>query len=284
MNISIIFDGRVNSDKKLSGNTVSCECEVNDLKEFAEVAMKHHICMATFENLIKRNDKVEQIQLLGIDFDDGTLSADIHEQCKTIANHIILASKNHNKEKHGNDICERFHLFIPLDAPLTNPKKYTDLFLWLCKIHRWKADEGCKDASRYYYKHSQILYSWNNSIDLPAELYLYNKSAYELKEQKRILRAQRKKLDNKYFVEKGLYANVGSPLENFKRTYAYKHLVNGDLQNDGERYNLSSRIIGVANTVGLDHNTLMGLFDEYVCYGDKCTRESIEQRIRKWII
>lgn len=290
MRISIINDDRINANKVLSGNTISSEVEVNTLQEFAEQAIAHHITMATFKNKIKTNDSVEQTQLLGFDFDGGSKSADIHEQCQRFSNHIILSSLNHNRPKLNKttkemETCERFHLFIPLEYRMTDATKYSDLNKYISKINYWNVDK-CSDISRYFYKHSSVLYVWEKSIPLSAEWYLLNKAEADIKEQKKILRAQRKKLDNKYFAEHGIGVmdyGMGTPLEKFQRTYAYKHLINGDLQGEGMRNNLSCKIIGVASVVGLDYDTLLGLFDQYSCYTEDFTRTALEKRIIKYL-
>jgi hypothetical protein len=268
MKISVIFPDRVDESKGGFLSHVDDTAELNDLSEFAETGTILHIAPGIFKDNIKRQDHLEQIEFICFDFDDGKISSEeIHKQLIYNINHVILASKNWNiDKKDGKGPIERFHLFIPTDIPIIS----VDLYKYICKkvaqLYLWQADKNCMEPSRYFYKHSGILFVHDKSKPLEVERF---KKLQELE----------KKPESIFLT----YDNDNtSSLDKFRNTRIYKSLINGSLKSDGERYNTSNKIIGTMIKCGCTEQEIMGIIDEHSVYGKSFTRQSIVRRIQDW--
>jgi hypothetical protein len=293
MNISIILPSLVSADKILHGNKVSGTFEVFDLTEFGEVACSHHITMATFKDNVKTKNTMDQIQIVGVDFDDGTTSLEIHQAMKSIANHVIIASANHNVDKIKKDgsispACERFHLFFKLDRPITNANEYKDLVSWIVKINNWTPDPSCLEASRYYYKHQKVLYSWNDSVDLWVDLYQSNMRAYNDKMERLAKRKQDRELlkriksagENTNVNQKSKSLNIHLfPIEKFKRTKYFPMLQHELGSGEGRRAKRLS-IIGGMSACGMSASEAVELFNQYDGLGGSVSETTIYNLIK----
>jgi hypothetical protein len=261
-------------DKRLISNKVSGTVELDTIEEISWVALNYHIAPATFNNDLKNLASLNQIQILCFDFDNGLItSKEVHEQLKNI-NHLILASKSHLMDKQdGKGIIERFHVFIPVNEAITDK----DLYKFICKQialkYKWNDDKAVIEASRYYFKHKAELFITN---DMPIlSIYGY-KEAYELELTQRRYKAS-------HIKSKVVATYSKEPCDiSFNNTKAYRLLETGELAKDGNRYALSSQIIGVMIKCGIKINEALSLFDKYAIYGNNFTRNSIERRFIQW--
>ena len=163
MIISYFSDECIKDDKSGFLGVLTGSQEVRGLKELVQASLDLHICISTFKDDFRRYSNLISNQLMVFDFDKGEkCSKDIHNQLMELGvAHIILGSKNHMKDKQdGKGIIERFHLFIPLKNKYTLDDK--DFWKWCWKkINRelqYASDEACNDMTRYFYKHSKLLF------------------------------------------------------------------------------------------------------------------------------
>lgn len=270
--ISIIFDDKVSESKGGFLSHVDDICELDTLQDFAEVGMMTHIAPGIFTDNKKRQDHLKEIQFVCFDFDNGQMTAnEVHQKLKYRYNHVILGSKNHLKDKgDGKGVIERFHLFIPMDKPISSVDFYKFIGKKLSSIEHFAVDNNCIEPARYFYRHSSILHVYDSSKNLETERFL------------RILNLQKQIDDKKYMpTDKVISQNI-EPLECFKKTKYYKMMTNGELNCDGERYAKSCQIIGGMIICGLGLSDMMTLFDLHSNYGKSFTRNSIERRINNW--
>jgi hypothetical protein len=174
MKYSAIDNKKILDNKSGWLSHVDYELEANSLKDFAESLLEYHIAPAIFIDGKKCQSNVASIEVACLDFDKGASSQQIHEQliAKKL-NHVMAGSKNHLKDKgNGQGIIERFHVFIPLESPITDICLYKEIVKALPIQNQWldgtcfEVDRNCSDASRYFYKHSQILFVTDNLNNL----------------------------------------------------------------------------------------------------------------------
>jgi len=166
--ISILNKELVNDDKSGFLSHVSKSIKFTDekmFKCFPELLTNFHVSFSTFRDNQKNKSAFIQTSFLVYDFDNGTLSQMIHDNILDIS-HFIVGSKNHLKDKEdGKGIIERFHVIIPLEEELTD----TEFFKYVWKDiekHKLKAesDKSCCDVTKYFYKHSHVLFVHNASF------------------------------------------------------------------------------------------------------------------------
>lgn len=170
MNISIINDILINDDK--SGNLSSVSSVENCIfSNIGNIACRNHICLGTFLNNKRKKEFFLGIEVISYDFDEGTISSKaVFELLKNRFTLTILASKNHLKDKgDGRGIIERFHLLLPLSEVVRD----TELFKYISTKFAEQngilehIDSHCKDVTRYYFKHKEILYnSIRNTVNV----------------------------------------------------------------------------------------------------------------------
>ena len=272
MNCSVIYDSRVRPDK--GGWIGQCDEEVTEatLDEIARVMLACHSAPAIFKDHKRNKSSLISIDYLCFDFDEGSLSKVIREDCVTKQwNHLILASKNHLKDKgDGKGIIERFHLFLPVKQPITDAEFYSYAVRTLGKMMGWNIDKAATDCSRYFYRHSSILYKeerFNNlNLDWIKDM--------QIKEQE--TKKINKDIATRIFTEKiNAYVSGSNidkanltPLNIFEHTKIYKEMVSGILQYDGERYNLSNKLIGTMLKCGMHDSEIIDMFDKHSTYGN----------------
>lgn len=182
MKISIINDDKIMNNKAGDLGTISSVLEIDNLKDFAKVCLKHHICCGTFRNNIRNLEKLEKIWFLQYDFDDGTTVESVIEKLKEY-NMVILASKNHMIDKNdGRGIIPRFHVFLPMSEPLDNVKFYSWLIKYLAEKFQLQIDRRAIDSTRYFYKHSKFLYGKANAENIRPGFYYPNYCFHVAKE------------------------------------------------------------------------------------------------------
>jgi len=147
------------------------------------VAITHHIAPATFRDNLKTLSHFEQTELLCFDFDSGKhKSEDIHKTLGEL-NHVILASKNHLKDKNdGKGIIERYHVFVPVDEAITDYTLYRYTIKKIGELAKWDIDNTCKDASHYYFKHSIQLYIKTEGKNMEIQRFIEHKAKDDARE------------------------------------------------------------------------------------------------------
>lgn len=145
------------------------EVECETLAEVAAIAMNYDWSPATFKHKYRNKENFLKTNLMVLDIDDGCTVEEAKELFKDY-NHVILASKNHQKEKKKKSMTlparDRFRVIMELDKPLDNEKDYLETWFTAKKIWPF-IDEQCKDTSRYYYKSPEPLHV--NAIELFGE-------------------------------------------------------------------------------------------------------------------
>ena len=180
MKISIIDDEGV-VGKALTRNYVDGEATFDTLREFSEVLLGYSMCIATYHHTVweakfnpysiwnegkirswKYQVNMDQCQILGFDFDDGTPALKLIEKLRDYR-YVIAGSTSHMKEKFDRagkslGIKERFHVFLFLDKPVTDPKVYKMIVNYVnTNVINLPSDKSVLEASRYFKKHSCII-------------------------------------------------------------------------------------------------------------------------------
>ena len=264
MKISLIHDDRVDESK---GGFLSHVDLVTDdfdsLWDFAELAKQYHIAPGIFKDNVKKQDHLEQIEFICFDFDLGTpTSGDIHSQLLGRYNNVILGSRSWTVEK------EKFHVFIPTNVPITSVELYKYICQKFAQLELWKADKNCMEPARYFYKHSGIMFVYDKAKPLELDRFI------KLKE----IEDKQKAEISTFFVAD----NNSQPIEQFQRTKYFRMMTDGALKVDGQRYDISNKIIGAALKCGCSQEDIMSLFDQHASYGSSFNRKSIVRRIQDW--
>lgn len=295
MKISLIHSDNVDANKKLNVNAVQDVVDVDNVEELSYYALNAHIALATFGNIEfnplwtqneyivnacsgstqmwKYLSNVEQTQFLSFDFDSGKhRSSDIHIDLEGY-NHVILGSKNHLKDKgDGKGPIERFHIFIPTIQRITDCGLYKYIIQTISKVAHWEIDKACMEASHYYFKHSQELFVTSNGKDMDITRFVEHKEKEEDdKKQKEFYRRKLRAV-----------SPPTSAMDIFRKTKYYEWLTSGEIMSDGNRYAMSSQIIGGMIKCGLSLDECMDLFNQYATYGTKFTEKSVIQRYEQW--
>jgi hypothetical protein len=273
MKVSYINEDKIYDNKGGNLSRVSGIVELDSLHEFATLLTNIHVAPAVFLDNRKRQDHLQTIEFISFDFDDGKISASsVHEQLKNRFNHVIAGSKNCYKDKgDGNGERERFHLFIPTDKPITNADDYKYICAKFAEMMLWIVDNNCIEASRYFYKHPFILTEYTKAGPISTNRF------FELRKHE----LEKEQLEQKNVREFFTEGNE-SPEIKFRYTKYFKMMESGALKADGERYSLSSKIIGAMITIGLNEQQSIIFFDEFSTYGKSFTRDSIVRRIQQF--
>ena len=160
--ISIINKSLVNNNKGGILSHVSKTISFEDEKTFAlfpELLTNFHVSFSTFSDNKRNKESFLQTSFLVYDFDDGTPSALIHENLLDIS-HFIFGSKNHFKDKgDGKGVLERFHAIIPINDCISSVGFFKYIWRDIEKIKiKKKTDKSCCDVTKYYFKHSKMIF------------------------------------------------------------------------------------------------------------------------------
>lgn len=296
MNISLIHDSLVKPDKTLTSNVVSAKEEIDTLEHLAYEATRRHITCGTFHHseylqewvnkpsqqknvgLVdswKRVENLEQIQILCFDFDKkGQTSKQIHEQLKDV-NHLILASKSHLLDKlDGDGTIERFHVFIPVDEPITSPEFYK----FICKnydaLMQWDSDKAVFEASHYFYRHKAQLFietkQQNKSVARFKSVYAQTLIDQEEQRTKRVAKTYSKTQSSE------------DVLRRVKHKPFYQNLIAGKYITDGDRHNDSWGGIGMLVGCGMPEDQILSLIRDKTTYGKSFTDQYVIDTIHHW--
>jgi hypothetical protein len=102
---------------------------------------------------IRSKDNFICAVLCALDFDGGT-SVDEAAELFSKYNHIIAASRNHQKDK-GGVTCDRFRVVLEFERPITDVKEFE--FNMAYYTRKFRSDPQAKDAARFFYPCTKIL-------------------------------------------------------------------------------------------------------------------------------
>lgn len=131
--------------------------EVNTLTELADRKLASNITPGIFKNNKREIASFLQADILVLDF-DGTMSI---EAAKVIFDsydfqYVIAPSRSH-KEKAGLICSDRFHVLIPFEHRIEDPKTYYATYREAQRLFP-QSDPQCKDPARYYYPSKEIAF------------------------------------------------------------------------------------------------------------------------------
>lgn len=173
MKVSILDPACVDDNKGGFPVHIIAEAVVDTLAELSPILIEHHISIASFRSTRRRGSDWVENDFFAVDFDDGQTAKSIHEfLIDKNLNHLIMASKNHQRPKGDRPPIDRFHVFIPFDQPIRVAEDfYRYVAKQLCQQWRWAVDQAATgDKVRYYYRHREQLYLYENG----QPLYLAN--------------------------------------------------------------------------------------------------------------
>ncbi|HNQ88458.1 MAG TPA: hypothetical protein PKM73_07590 [Verrucomicrobiota bacterium] len=284
--LSLIPSAWVDAETKaLHVGEVGFAQEIETLSDLADLAINFDLAPAVFSDNTRKKSHLESMDWVIYDFDDGTPSARIHEilsgdNCRGWRlNHLVAGSKNHLRDKgDGRGVVERFHIFLPLQTPITDADFYS--FLWgefaRLFLRGLTPDPACKDVSRYLAKHSSVLFVEDEGIDVPLEMFRRLQQIRQDAAKQPVPRPQRRAQSE----FKGTMGE-GSATDRFRRTYAFR-LLRDEMSADGQRYAKSATIVGVMIKCGLSADEGLALFDHHAIYGNSFTRKSVERMFRQF--
>jgi hypothetical protein len=251
---------------------------LDSFEELGEACQKYHVAVSTFKDGRRKGTHFECSDFIAFDFDDGTTSQKIHEDCvRKNWCHIIMASKNHLRDKNdGKGIVERFHLFLMHRS--NTKEEYQYAAKKVPEIMGWTIDKHCTDATRYFYRHPKALFVWGGGDPIKRDwMERLQNLEREMKGRRSVTRVGKAPLQ----IHASATEISGDAMERFKRTEAYRRLTS-NLREDGNRYHESSSIIGAMIKCGLSEGDCLSLFDQYSTYGTSFTRSSVSRRFRQW--
>lgn len=274
MKCSVIDDSMVTNDKKGFLGHVSTEFEFDDLKEFAYVACKYHIAPSIFKDNVRRTDHALGTDLLCYDFDSGIKHKEIIKLIGNDHPYVILSSKNHMKFKDdGTGIRERFHVFFQLKEPITDPEYYSWLWSKYVKVFKFNdTDPLVKDITRYYYRHSNILYGSMKGEPIDPSAHLTTFKIIE-KERERKQKAMLRKIS---LMPK-------SELSEFDRERACKIFIEKEIgpsiEGNGGDTN-TFKAASYATRFGVDIVSIMNWYNQTHCK-PQWTKKQMEHKIKQ---
>lgn len=134
--------------------------EVSTVQEFGKLACLSNISTSCFVDGYRNKENFYYADCIGLDVDNdknGTSKLSLNEAKQIFYKfkHIILSSRSHNVEKHGI-IAERFRVILFLSEPITRAEDFYSTWFFLKSQFPW-IDSQCKDPSRFWFKHTEIL-------------------------------------------------------------------------------------------------------------------------------
>lgn len=183
LQISVITDDMITHDKTGYLGEVSGYTSVKDLDTFAKICLKYHICCGLFFHNKRNLEDFREIWFLQFDFDTGTTYESVIDKIQKY-NMVVMASKNHmvNKED-GKGPIPRFHVFLPLAKPITNPEYYHYLIKKMAKDWDIDIDPQATDATRYMFKHSRLLFKRESEWNFDPTHYEMGWKAFKMREE-----------------------------------------------------------------------------------------------------
>jgi hypothetical protein len=284
--LSLIYDHNVVG--KIPPAEVDGIIEEVTMCDMAEILIKYHIAPGVFKNYYKTKANLLTIDWLCYDFDSGVGSFDIKQilSGENVSgnrfNFIIAGSMNHLKDKgDGNGIRERFHVFIPLNHPITDADVYRHTWLTFRKMYfnKISIDEGVKDASRFFAKHSSILFLEEKAQDLDIEPF---KCSYEIKELRPSLERQ-KSIDKKAKRIRKKYGERVKDIttDKIELTAWFKDVVDG-FSDVGDRYHTMQRLVGFMKSNGVGRHDAVSLITKHAPHVEGRDWEKLAEKFYDW--
>lgn len=145
-------------DEKDLGKIVE-EVECETLEEVAALAQECNWAPGTFEGGRRSLANFQGTELMVLDVDDG-MPLDLAKDTFQNLEHIILLSRNHQKEKNGV-VADRYRVITRLSEPVTTAHDYKATWRKVFEEFPF-IDPACSDASRFFYPTPKV-YSQNKT-------------------------------------------------------------------------------------------------------------------------
>ena len=267
MRYSLLTDDQIRADKSGNLSHVAGTHESTSLQEFSAALLEFHVCAGVFTENKRCKSSFEHIDFIQFDFDNGT---PVHSVMDAIGSFdaVISASKNHLRDKgDGKGVIPRFHLFLPLAAPITDAAFYSFCVEHLATNLHFDCDRAAKDCSRYFYKHREELFFRDAGKRLDAEMC---RPAYQTKIERESFRSQ-------------CYVSIPSDalgLESFMRTRYHRQLLDGLLHQSTGKNEACARILGAMKKCGMSRSESVSLVLQHASFGMTFTPQRIERMAR----
>lgn len=184
--------------------------EVSTAEELGRKACESNISTSVFKGGKRNIECFEQADVIGLDIDNdnkrGTPTISLAEAKRIFSpyKHVILSTRNHQKEKNGL-VADRFRVILFFAKPITKPEDFYSTWFWLKNQFPW-IDNQCKDPSRFWYAHPSVLSVAESGIALtPIEHVEQKKEVKDKKPTKEGEKGQLSK-DTLNFLEFGVEA------------------------------------------------------------------------------
>ena len=170
MMYSLLTDDQIHADKSGDLSHVAGTHESASLQEFSAALLEFHVCAGIFAENHRCKSSFQHIDFLQFDFDNGT-NVNAVVAALGAFDAVVSASKNHLRDKQdGKGVIPRFHLFLPLQSPITSAAYYSFCVEHLASQLTFDCDRAAKDCSRYFYKHREELFIRDTGKRLDAEV------------------------------------------------------------------------------------------------------------------
>lgn len=135
--------------------------EVATAEELGAKACESNISTSTFKGGKRNIENFEGAEIIGLDVDNdnanGTPTISLSEARRVFSpfKHVMLATRSHGIEKNGI-VADRFRIILFLERPITDANDFYTTWHWLKGQFPW-IDNKCKDPSRLWYQHKEVL-------------------------------------------------------------------------------------------------------------------------------
>lgn len=134
--------------------------EVRSTDELVNYITKYPYSLGTFKHNHRSLDNFISCETIGLDIDNSIedcakLSLDDAVEMFKSYKHLILTTKNHQKNKNGV-VADRFRVILYLERKIENIEDYYATWDGLKKLYP-AIDVQCKDASRFWYPSLQLI-------------------------------------------------------------------------------------------------------------------------------
>ncbi len=134
--------------------------EVKSVEELAHKACSSNISTSVFKDGYRNISNFLFADCIGLDIDNDkegtpTLNLDDAKRIFSGFKHVILATRSHNVPKKGIT-AERFRIILFPDVQIDKANDFYATWFWLKDQFPW-IDNQCKDPSRFWFQHKEIL-------------------------------------------------------------------------------------------------------------------------------
>jgi hypothetical protein len=121
-----------------------------------------------FRNDYRNKNNFISADWLALDFDDGWPLTSAIGTCRANdLTHIIGTSKSHQREKHGDDICDRYRVVLKLSRRITRQEDFAATWYRAWVMFSRRADRAARDPSRFFFPCRDIV---SVAEDLPLDV------------------------------------------------------------------------------------------------------------------